>query len=122
MHQETFLLLQYEVTPYCVLFTKSSSVSTLLKPPLLFFQLYDKINTKSSPQIRNAPSDAVQRAKEVSVVSSCGVTTQTSNYFRRPSILIKPELAHNTHITKKKKTWLTLKTYVKHLFHFTTIV
>ncbi|KAI9534483.1 hypothetical protein NQZ68_012716 [Dissostichus eleginoides] len=26
--------------------------------------LYDKINTKSSPQIRNAPSDAVQRAKE----------------------------------------------------------
>ncbi|XP_032330548.1 peripheral plasma membrane protein CASK [Camelus ferus] len=28
--------------------------------------LYDKINTKSSPQIRNPPSDAVQRAKEVS--------------------------------------------------------
>ncbi|XP_052004838.1 peripheral plasma membrane protein CASK isoform X2 [Xyrauchen texanus] len=28
--------------------------------------LYDKINTKSSPQIRNAPSDAVQRAKETS--------------------------------------------------------
>ncbi|XP_078265343.1 peripheral plasma membrane protein CASK isoform X7 [Rhinoraja longicauda] len=27
--------------------------------------LYDKINTKSSPQIRNPPSDAVQRAKEV---------------------------------------------------------
>ncbi|TNN74035.1 Peripheral plasma membrane protein CASK [Liparis tanakae] len=27
-------------------------------------RLYDKINTKSSPQIRNAPSDAVQRAKE----------------------------------------------------------
>ncbi|XP_031442904.1 peripheral plasma membrane protein CASK isoform X4 [Clupea harengus] len=26
--------------------------------------LYDKINTKSSPQIRNPPSDAVQRAKE----------------------------------------------------------
>lgn len=33
---------------------------------LLCFQLYDKINTKSSPQIRNPPSDAVQRAKEVS--------------------------------------------------------
>lgn len=32
----------------------------------LLFQLYDKINTKSSPQIRNPPSDAVQRAKEVS--------------------------------------------------------
>lgn len=31
----------------------------------LLFQLYDKINTKSSPQIRNSPSDAVQRAKEV---------------------------------------------------------
>lgn len=29
------------------------------------FQLYDKINTKTSPQIRNPPSDAVQRAKEV---------------------------------------------------------
>ncbi|XP_049341111.1 peripheral plasma membrane protein CASK isoform X3 [Astyanax mexicanus] len=28
--------------------------------------LYDKINTKSSPQIRNPPSDAVQRAKEKS--------------------------------------------------------
>ncbi|XP_054915732.1 peripheral plasma membrane protein CASK isoform X13 [Poeciliopsis prolifica] len=27
--------------------------------------LYDKINTKSTPQIRNPPSDAVQRAKEV---------------------------------------------------------
>uniref|UniRef100_A0A672P7Z6 Peripheral plasma membrane protein CASK n=1 Tax=Sinocyclocheilus grahami TaxID=75366 RepID=A0A672P7Z6_SINGR len=27
--------------------------------------LYDKINTRSSPQIRNPPSDAVQRAKEV---------------------------------------------------------
>lgn len=34
--------------------------------PLFIFQLYDKINTKSSPQIRNPPSDAVQRAKEVS--------------------------------------------------------
>lgn len=33
---------------------------------LLFFcQLYDKINTRSSPQIRNPPSDGVQRAKEV---------------------------------------------------------
>ncbi|MEQ2310791.1 hypothetical protein AMECASPLE_012924, partial [Ameca splendens] len=27
--------------------------------------LYDKINTKSTPQIRNPPSDAVQRAKRV---------------------------------------------------------
>uniref|UniRef100_A0A8C2MGK0 Peripheral plasma membrane protein CASK n=1 Tax=Cricetulus griseus TaxID=10029 RepID=A0A8C2MGK0_CRIGR len=32
--------------------------------------LYDKINTKSSPQIRNPPSDAVQRAKEVSDIFS----------------------------------------------------
>uniref|UniRef100_A0A8C5LAY1 Peripheral plasma membrane protein CASK n=1 Tax=Jaculus jaculus TaxID=51337 RepID=A0A8C5LAY1_JACJA len=32
--------------------------------------LYDKINTKSSPQIRNPPSDAVQRAKEVSGIFS----------------------------------------------------
>lgn len=30
-----------------------------------FWQLYDKINTRSSPQIRNPPSDGVQRAKEV---------------------------------------------------------
>lgn len=30
-----------------------------------FCQLYDKINTRSSPQIRNPPSDGVQRAKEV---------------------------------------------------------
>lgn len=29
-------------------------------------QLYDQINTRSSPQIRNPPSDGVQRAKEVS--------------------------------------------------------
>ncbi|XP_075710041.1 peripheral plasma membrane protein CASK isoform X8 [Rhinoderma darwinii] len=33
--------------------------------------LYDKINTKSSPQIRNPPSDAVQRAKEVLDEISC---------------------------------------------------
>ncbi|XP_072283131.1 peripheral plasma membrane protein CASK isoform X7 [Pyxicephalus adspersus] len=33
--------------------------------------LYDKINTKSSPQIRNPPSDAVQRAKEVLEEISC---------------------------------------------------
>lgn len=32
---------------------------------VFLFQLYDKINTKSSPQIRNPPSDAVQKAKEV---------------------------------------------------------
>uniref|UniRef100_A0A3B3BG74 Calcium/calmodulin-dependent serine protein kinase b n=1 Tax=Oryzias melastigma TaxID=30732 RepID=A0A3B3BG74_ORYME len=32
---------------------------------LVSFQLYDKINTRSSPQIRNPPSDGVQRAKEV---------------------------------------------------------
>ena len=32
------------------------------------FQLYDKINTRSSPQIRNPPSDGVQRAKEVRAV------------------------------------------------------
>ncbi|KAA0715634.1 Peripheral plasma membrane protein CASK [Triplophysa tibetana] len=33
--------------------------------------LYDKINTKSSPQIRNPSSDAVQRAKEVLEEISC---------------------------------------------------
>ncbi|XP_067848994.1 peripheral plasma membrane protein CASK isoform X2 [Heptranchias perlo] len=33
--------------------------------------LYDKINTKASPQIRNPPSDAVQRAKEVLEEISC---------------------------------------------------
>uniref|UniRef100_A0A3Q3W2X2 Peripheral plasma membrane protein CASK n=1 Tax=Mola mola TaxID=94237 RepID=A0A3Q3W2X2_MOLML len=33
--------------------------------------LYDKINTKSSPQIRNPPTDAVQRAKEVLEELSC---------------------------------------------------
>lgn len=31
----------------------------------LSLQLYDKINSRSSPQIRNPPSDGVQRAKEV---------------------------------------------------------
>ncbi|XP_037395280.1 peripheral plasma membrane protein CASK isoform X1 [Pygocentrus nattereri] len=34
--------------------------------------LYDKINTKSSPQIRNPPSDAVQRAKEKSGEDEAG--------------------------------------------------
>ncbi|XP_072369956.1 peripheral plasma membrane protein CASK isoform X8 [Scyliorhinus torazame] len=33
--------------------------------------LYDKINTKSSPQIRNPPSDAVQRAKERLAKNCC---------------------------------------------------
>lgn len=36
----------------------------------LLLQLYDKINTRSSPLIRNPPSDAVQRAKEVSGTSA----------------------------------------------------
>lgn len=37
----------------------------LLRIRSLSLQLYDKINSRSTPQIRNPPSDGVQRAKEV---------------------------------------------------------
>ncbi|XP_051565636.1 peripheral plasma membrane protein CASK-like isoform X16 [Myxocyprinus asiaticus] len=50
--------------------------------------LYDKINTKSSPQIRNAPSDAVQRAKEVLEEISCYPKNTDAKELRR--ILTQP--------------------------------
>ncbi|XP_066542153.1 peripheral plasma membrane protein CASK isoform X2 [Hoplias malabaricus] len=50
--------------------------------------LYDKINTKSSPQIRNAPSDAVQRAKEVLEEISCYPENTDAKELRR--ILTQP--------------------------------
>ncbi|XP_053351701.1 peripheral plasma membrane protein CASK isoform X3 [Clarias gariepinus] len=50
--------------------------------------LYDKINTKSSPQIRNAPSDAVQRAKEVIEEISCCPDNTDVKELRR--ILTQP--------------------------------
>ncbi|KPP76362.1 peripheral plasma membrane protein CASK-like [Scleropages formosus] len=51
-------------------------------------QLYDKINTKSSPQIRNPPSDAVQRAKEVLEEISCYPENSDAKELRR--ILTQP--------------------------------
>ncbi|KAJ8253042.1 hypothetical protein GJAV_G00208490 [Gymnothorax javanicus] len=50
--------------------------------------LYDKINTKSSPQIRNPPSDAVQRAKEVLEEISCYPENNEAKELRR--ILTQP--------------------------------
>ncbi|XP_051997940.1 peripheral plasma membrane protein CASK-like isoform X1 [Xyrauchen texanus] len=50
--------------------------------------LYDKINTKSSPQIRNAPSDAVQKAKEVLEEISCYPENTDAKELRR--ILTQP--------------------------------
>ncbi|XP_041937149.1 peripheral plasma membrane protein CASK isoform X7 [Alosa pseudoharengus] len=50
--------------------------------------LYDKINTKSSPQIRNPPSDAVQRAKEVLEEISCYPENGDAKELRR--ILTQP--------------------------------
>ncbi|XP_049341116.1 peripheral plasma membrane protein CASK isoform X9 [Astyanax mexicanus] len=50
--------------------------------------LYDKINTKSSPQIRNPPSDAVQRAKEVLEEISCYSENTDAKELRR--ILTQP--------------------------------
>ncbi|KAM9709284.1 peripheral plasma membrane protein CASK isoform 19-T19 [Menidia menidia] len=50
--------------------------------------LYDKINTKSSPQIRNPPSDAVQRAKEVLEEISCYPEKHEAKELRR--ILTQP--------------------------------
>uniref|UniRef100_A0A8D2ZWS0 Calcium/calmodulin-dependent serine protein kinase b n=1 Tax=Scophthalmus maximus TaxID=52904 RepID=A0A8D2ZWS0_SCOMX len=50
--------------------------------------LYDKINTRSSPQIRNPPSDGVQRAKEVLETISCYSDNMEVNELRR--ILTQP--------------------------------
>ncbi|XP_042619915.1 peripheral plasma membrane protein CASK isoform X17 [Cyprinus carpio] len=50
--------------------------------------LYDKINTKSSPQIRNPTSDAVQRAKEVLEEISCYSENADAKELRR--ILTQP--------------------------------
>nr|XP_046261085.1 peripheral plasma membrane protein CASK isoform X10 [Scatophagus argus] len=50
--------------------------------------LYDKINTKSSPQIRNPTSDAVQRAKEVLEEISCYPENHEAKDLRR--ILTQP--------------------------------
>ncbi|XP_075445836.1 peripheral plasma membrane protein CASK isoform X12 [Ascaphus truei] len=50
--------------------------------------LYDKINTKSSPQIRNPPSDAVQRAKEVLEEISCYHENNDAKELKR--ILTQP--------------------------------
>uniref|UniRef100_A0A7N4NWX8 Peripheral plasma membrane protein CASK n=1 Tax=Sarcophilus harrisii TaxID=9305 RepID=A0A7N4NWX8_SARHA len=50
--------------------------------------LYDKINTKSSPHIRNPPSDAVQRAKEVLEEISCYPENNDAKELKR--ILTQP--------------------------------
>nr|XP_046219769.1 peripheral plasma membrane protein CASK-like isoform X12 [Oncorhynchus gorbuscha] len=50
--------------------------------------LYDKINTKSSPQIRNPPSNTVQRAKEVLEDISCYPDNHDAKELRR--ILTQP--------------------------------
>uniref|UniRef100_A0A672PP91 Peripheral plasma membrane protein CASK n=1 Tax=Sinocyclocheilus grahami TaxID=75366 RepID=A0A672PP91_SINGR len=50
--------------------------------------LYDKINTRSSPQIRNPASDAVQRAKEVLDTLSCYPENMEAKELKR--ILTQP--------------------------------
>uniref|UniRef100_A0A673XEV5 Peripheral plasma membrane protein CASK n=1 Tax=Salmo trutta TaxID=8032 RepID=A0A673XEV5_SALTR len=50
--------------------------------------LYDQINTRSSPQIRNPPSDGVQRAKEVLETVSCYPDNMEAKELRR--ILTQP--------------------------------
>ncbi|XP_026121629.1 peripheral plasma membrane protein CASK-like isoform X4 [Carassius auratus] len=50
--------------------------------------LYDKINTRSSPQIRNPASDAVQRAKEVLEMLSCYPENMEAKELKR--ILTQP--------------------------------
>ncbi|XP_024150026.1 peripheral plasma membrane protein CASK isoform X10 [Oryzias melastigma] len=50
--------------------------------------LYDKINTRSSPQIRNPPSDGVQRAKEVLETIACYPENLEAKELRR--ILTQP--------------------------------
>ncbi|KQK83613.1 peripheral plasma membrane protein CASK isoform X4 [Amazona aestiva] len=54
----------------------------------IILRLYDKINTKSSPQIRNPPSDAVQRAKEVLEEISCYPENSDAKELKR--ILTQP--------------------------------
>ncbi|KAM6945573.1 peripheral plasma membrane protein CASK-like isoform 2-T2 [Aplochiton taeniatus] len=50
--------------------------------------LYDKINTRSAPGIRNPPSDGVQRAKEVLETISCYPENMEAKELRR--ILTQP--------------------------------
>ncbi|KAK1798789.1 hypothetical protein P4O66_007071 [Electrophorus voltai] len=64
---------------------KSLSFSACVSGAL---QLYDKINTRSSPQIRSPPSDAVQRAKEVLETISCYPDNLEAKELRR--ILTQP--------------------------------
>uniref|UniRef100_A0A8C6ZW03 Peripheral plasma membrane protein CASK n=1 Tax=Nothoprocta perdicaria TaxID=30464 RepID=A0A8C6ZW03_NOTPE len=59
-----------------------------IKIILKYESLYDKINTKSSPQIRNPPSDAVQRAKEVLEEISCYPENNDAKELKR--ILTQP--------------------------------
>lgn len=63
--QHLHTLLDVSVIPKVVSRCHEKSPHAVSLQPLLSFQLYDKINTRSSPQIRNPPSDGVQRAKEV---------------------------------------------------------
>ncbi|CAB1346505.1 unnamed protein product [Coregonus sp. 'balchen'] len=60
----------------------------LMLDPAERITLYDKINTKSSPQIRNPSSDAVQRAKEVLEEISCYPENHDAKELRR--ILTQP--------------------------------
>uniref|UniRef100_A0A4W4HFZ8 Peripheral plasma membrane protein CASK n=1 Tax=Electrophorus electricus TaxID=8005 RepID=A0A4W4HFZ8_ELEEL len=71
-------------TPNLVML-KSLSFSACVSGAL---QLYDKINTRSSPQIRSPPSDAVQRAKEVLETISCYPDNLEAKELRR--ILTQP--------------------------------
>ncbi|XP_037590333.1 peripheral plasma membrane protein CASK-like [Cebus imitator] len=63
-------------------------VATLTEFWSIYLKLYDKINTKSSPQIRNPPSDAVQRAKEVLEEISCYPENNDAKELKR--ILTQP--------------------------------
>ncbi|XP_051569009.1 peripheral plasma membrane protein CASK-like isoform X5 [Myxocyprinus asiaticus] len=54
----------------------------------ILLDLYDKINSRSSPQIRNPPSDAVQRAKEVLDTLSCYPENMEAKELKR--ILTQP--------------------------------
>uniref|UniRef100_A0A673IZV4 Peripheral plasma membrane protein CASK n=1 Tax=Sinocyclocheilus rhinocerous TaxID=307959 RepID=A0A673IZV4_9TELE len=65
----------------------SGAVSQVLDS-LEEIHLYDKINTRSSPQIRNPASDAVQRAKEVLETLSCYPENMEAKELKR--ILTQP--------------------------------
>ncbi|XP_056607072.1 calcium/calmodulin-dependent serine protein kinase b isoform X5 [Triplophysa dalaica] len=54
----------------------------------ILLDLYDKINSRSSPQIRNQPSDAVQRAKEVLETICCYPENMEAKELKR--ILTQP--------------------------------